>query len=79
MIQSGSPNISVGLWEACHSLNSLQSLQLQKDLSGVKITTEILDGGIKKILEGLKKVRTLGPDYERCHRQLTSKWDFLKK
>ncbi|XP_059484019.1 BLOC-3 complex member HPS1 [Neocloeon triangulifer] len=79
VLETGSTNISVGLWEACHALNSLQSLQLQKDLSGVKATTEILDGGVKKILEGLKKIRSLGPDYERCHRQLTANWDFLRK
>ncbi|CAB3366142.1 Hypothetical predicted protein [Cloeon dipterum] len=79
VLETGSSNISAGLWEACHALNSLQSLQLQKDMSGVKAATEHLDCGVKKILEGLKKIRSLGPEYERCHRQLTANWDALKK
>ncbi|KAF4521215.1 hypothetical protein B566_EDAN010755 [Ephemera danica] len=79
LVMVGSSSMSAGLWESTHALNLLQSLQLQRDLTGVRHTADCLDVAVKKILEGLRKIRSQRPELERCHRQLTSSWDFLRK
>jgi hypothetical protein len=77
--QIGNVMVSSGLYEVFHHLNVLQSVHLQRGTDEVKHTFENLESGIKKVFEGLKKIRHLRPEVENCQRKLHSKWDFMRK
>jgi hypothetical protein len=45
----------------------------------VKHTFDNLESGIKKVFEGLKKIRHLRPEVENLQRKLQCKWEFMRK
>jgi hypothetical protein len=75
----GNVMVSSGLYEVFHFLNVLQSVRLQREMDEVKHTFDNLENGIKKLLEGLKKIRHIKPEVENCQRKLLSKWEFMRK
>lgn len=78
-LQIGNVMVSSGLYEVFHYLNVLQSVRLQREIDEVKHTFDNLESGIKKVFEGLKKIRHIRPEVENCQRKLHSKWDFMRK
>ncbi|PNF40203.1 hypothetical protein B7P43_G08272 [Cryptotermes secundus] len=79
MFEIGNVMVSSGLYEVFHYLNVLQSVRLQREMDEVKHTFDNLESGIKKVFEGLKKIRHIRPEVENCQRKLHSKWDFMRK
>jgi len=45
----------------------------------LKYIFDYLESGIKKVFEGLKKMRHLRPEVENLQRKLQSKWEFMRK
>lgn len=78
MFECGNNLVSVGLNDAFHSLNALQSMQTQKDIDGVRHAFEFLDSGMKKIFDGLKKLKNVKA-IDQCQKNLQTKWDFMRK
>ena len=62
-----------------HFLNVLQSIHLQRDMDEVKHMFDNLESGIKKVFDGLKKIRHLRPEAENVQRKLHCKWEFIRK
>jgi hypothetical protein len=77
--QTGSTAVSSGLCEVFYFLNALQSIHLQRDMDEVKHMFDYLESGIKKVVEGLKKMRHLRPEVENLQRKLQYKWEFMRK
>lgn len=71
--------MSSGLCEVFYFLNLLQSVQSQRDMDELKHIFDYLESGIKKVFEGLKKMRHLRPEVETLQRKLQSKWEFMRK
>jgi hypothetical protein len=71
--------VSSGLFEVFHHLNVLQSVHLQREMDEVKHAFDNLESGIKKVFDGLKKIRHIRPEVENCQRKLHSKWEFMRK
>ncbi|XP_046385699.1 Hermansky-Pudlak syndrome 1 protein isoform X2 [Ischnura elegans] len=86
MIETGSGAVANGLHEAFSALTSLQSLQLQRDVAGVRAAFESLETGIKHIFDGVRKSKpktkcaTLSTfDLDACVLRLRSCWEFIRK
>jgi hypothetical protein len=77
--QTGNSALSSGLCEVFHFLNVLQSIHLQRDMDEVKHMFDNLESGMKKVFEGLKKIRHLRPEVENLQRKLQCKWEFIRK
>lgn len=71
--------VSSGLYDVFHFLNVLQSVHLQGDMDEVKHTFDNLESGIKKVFEGVKKIRHIRPEVENCQHKLQCKWEFMRK
>jgi hypothetical protein len=79
VFQTGSSTVSSGLCEVFHFVNVLQTINLQRDMDEVKHVFDHLESGIKKVFEGLKKMRHLRPEVENLQRKLQCKWEFMRK
>jgi len=79
MFETGSSTVSSGLCEVFYFLNVLQSIHSQKDMDELKHIFDYLESGIKKVFEGLKKMRHLRPEVENLQRKLQCKWEFMRK
>lgn len=71
--------MSSGLCEVFYFLNVLQSIHSQRDMDELKHIFDYLESGIKKVFEGLKKMRHLRPEVENLQRKLQCKWEFMRK
>jgi len=71
--------VSSGLCEVFYFLNVLQSIQSQRDMDELKHIFDYLESGIKKVFEGLKKMRHLRPEVENLQRKLQCKWELMRK
>lgn len=78
LFECGNSAVSLGLNDAFLALNALQNMQLQKDVDGVRQAFDFLDSGMKKLLDGLKKLKNCKA-VEMCQKNLSSKWTFLRK
>ncbi|KAG8224327.1 hypothetical protein J437_LFUL004283 [Ladona fulva] len=86
MVKTGSGAVANGLHETFSALNSLQSLQLQRDVAGVRAAFDTLDAGVKHVFDGLRRSKpkaksaTLSAyDLDACTLRLKSCWDFIRK
>ncbi|KAK3930600.1 Hermansky-Pudlak syndrome 1 protein-like protein [Frankliniella fusca] len=79
MVQTPMGPLCSGLSDALQALNVLQTLQVQKDLEGVKLAFEALDGSMKRAFDGLKKVKATASSVETCSSKLQGVWDFMKR
>lgn len=77
LLECGNSLVSTGLNDAFHALNALQNMQTQKDVEGVRYAFDFLDAGMKKIFEGLKKMKI--KPVEACQKNLQPKWEFIKR
>ena len=71
--------MSSGLCEVFYFLNVLQSIHSQGDMDELKHIFDYLESGIKKVFEGLKKMRHLRTEVENLQRKLQCKWEFMRK
>lgn len=71
--------MSSGLCEVFYFLNVLQSVHSQRDMDELKHVFDYLESGIKKVFEGLKKMRHLRSEVENLQRKLQYKWEFMRK
>ncbi|KAK6624388.1 hypothetical protein RUM44_011247 [Polyplax serrata] len=78
VLECGNSSVSTGLNDAFSALNALQSMQVQKDIEGVRHAFDFLDAGMKKIFDGARKFKNSKP-IDMCHKNLNSKWGFLRK
>lgn len=76
--ECGNSSVSSGLNDAFSALNVLQSMQVQKDIEGVRHAFDFLDSGMKKIFDGIKKFKN-SKRIEMCKKNLITKWGFLRK
>ncbi|XP_021934600.1 Hermansky-Pudlak syndrome 1 protein homolog isoform X2 [Zootermopsis nevadensis] len=79
MFETGNGMVSSGLYDVFHFLNVLQTVHLQGETDEVKHSFENLENGIKKVFEGLKKMRHIRPEIENCQHRLQCKWEFMRK
>ncbi|KAJ4431514.1 hypothetical protein ANN_20112 [Periplaneta americana] len=79
MLETGNVMVSSGLCEVFHFLDVLQGFHLQREMEEVKHAFESLESGVKKVFEGLKKIRHIKQEVENCQRRLQNKWEFIRK
>ncbi|XP_071448047.1 BLOC-3 complex member HPS1 [Hetaerina americana] len=86
IIETGSGAVANGLHEAFAALTSLQSLQLQRDVAGVRVAFDSLETGIKHIFDGVRRSKPKSKsatmsafDLESCVLRLRSCWEFIRK
>ncbi|XP_026289736.1 BLOC-3 complex member HPS1 [Frankliniella occidentalis] len=79
MVQTPMGPLCNGLSDALQALNVLQTLQVQKDLDGVKLAFEALDGSMKRSLDALKKIKATASSIETCSSKLQGLWDFIRR
>ncbi|KAF5295998.1 hypothetical protein FQA39_LY12770 [Lamprigera yunnana] len=77
IIEVGNALISSGLYDTFHHLNVMQIVQIQRDVETLKPAFENLDTAIKKLTDGLKKVKN--STYDLTQKQLFKKWEHMRK
>ncbi|KAK4882940.1 hypothetical protein RN001_006259 [Aquatica leii] len=77
IIEVGNALVSSGLYDAFYHLNAMQIVQIQHDVETLKPAFENLDTAIKKLTDGLKKVKN--SMFDLSYKQLLKKWDYMRK
>ncbi|KAF5273063.1 hypothetical protein FQR65_LT04805, partial [Abscondita terminalis] len=77
IIEIGNALISSGLYDAFYHLNAMQIVQIQRDIETLKPAFDNLDTAIKKLTDGLKKVKN--SVFDLSYKQLSKKWDYMRK
>lgn len=80
IIEASNLSTSSGLYDSFYYLNTINNLQLQKDIDELKPAFDNLDTAIKKSIDGIKKNRNhINNDIDMCQRRLQVKWEFIRK
>ncbi|XP_046749645.1 uncharacterized protein LOC124413238 isoform X3 [Diprion similis] len=80
IIEASNLSTSSGLYDSFYYLNTMNNLQLQKDIDELKPAFDNLDAAIKKSIDGIKKNRNhINNDIDMCQRRLQVKWEFIRK
>ncbi|XP_012268741.2 Hermansky-Pudlak syndrome 1 protein homolog isoform X1 [Athalia rosae] len=80
IIEASNLSTSSGLYDTFYHLNTINNLQLQKDIDELKPAFDNLDTAIKKSIDGIKKNRNhINNDIDMCQRRLQVKWEFIRK
>ncbi|XP_046623434.1 Hermansky-Pudlak syndrome 1 protein homolog isoform X1 [Neodiprion virginianus] len=80
IIEASNLSTSSGLYDSFYYLNTINNLQLQKDIDELKPAFDNLDAAIKKSIDGIKKNRNhINNDIDMCQRRLQVKWEFIRK
>lgn len=77
IIETGNVTVASSLYETFLHLHTMQTVQIQRDIETLRPTFESLDVAIKKLCEGLKKLKN--STVEQSYKQLLKKWDFTRK
>uniref|UniRef100_A0A1Y1JYQ2 Hermansky-Pudlak syndrome 1 protein homolog n=1 Tax=Photinus pyralis TaxID=7054 RepID=A0A1Y1JYQ2_PHOPY len=77
IIEVGNALISSGLYDTFFHLNAIQTAQIQRDIETLKPAFDNLDTAIKKLTDGLKKVKN--STFELSYKQLSKQWDYMRK
>lgn len=77
IIEVGNALISSGLYDTFYHLNAIQTAQIQRDIETLKPAFDNLDTAIKKLTDGLKKVKN--STFDLSYKQLSKQWDYMRK
>lgn len=77
IIENGNASISSNLYETFFHLNTIQSVQMQREAESLRPAFEKLDSTIKKLCDSLKKSKNSSVD--SYYKQLTKKWEVMRK
>lgn len=77
LIETANPTLASNLYICFLYFHIIQTVQIQRDMETLRPAFERLDLGVKKLCDGLKKIKTSA--VEQCYKQLLKKWDFTKK
>lgn len=77
IMEMGNLAVSASLYEAFLYLHIMQTVQIQRDIETLRPAFESLDASVKKLCEGLKKLKS--STIEHSYKQLLKKWDFTRK
>lgn len=77
IIEIGNLVVASSLYEAFLHLHVIQTVQIQRDVETLRPAFENFDLAIKKLCEGLKKLKH--STLEQCYKQLSKKWDITRK
>lgn len=77
LLETGNITVASGLYESFFHLHVMQTVQIQRDADTLRPAFENLDHSVKKLCEGLKKLKS--SSVEHCYKQLLKKWDFIRK
>lgn len=76
-LEIGKESISSNLYETFSNLHMMQIVQVQNDTETLRPAFEKLDSSIKRLCEGLKKLKN--NNIENCYKHLMKQWDFMRK
>lgn len=76
-IEIGKEKVSSKLYETFTDLHTMQIVQIQGDKETLRPAFEKLDSSVKKLCEGLKKIKNNSA--EVAGKQLLKKWEFMRK
>lgn len=77
LLEVGNAIVATSLYEAFLHLHVMQTVQIQHDIETLKPAFENLDLAMKRLCDGLKKVK-IGC-VEVSYKQLLKRWDFIRK
>ena len=78
MLQIGNVIVCSGLYETFQFVNSF-SRHRCSEVDVLKYSSDVLESGVKKLFEGLKKVRHRHAEVEHSLRHVHSNWDLVRK
>lgn len=73
----GNPAVSASIYETFCHLHTMQQVQIQRDNETLQIAFENLDIAMRRLNDSLKKNKNVSVDHS--YKQLTKKWDVIKK
>lgn len=77
LVEVGNAAVAASLYETFCHLHTMQLIQIQRDKEILQPAFDNLDLATKKLNDSLKKCKN--KNIETCHKQLTRKWDVIKK
>lgn len=77
IVETGNLGVALNLYESFFYLHVMQTVQIQRDIETLRPAFENLDVSVKKLCEGLKKIKN--SSVEHSYKQLLKRWDFTRK
>lgn len=77
LFEIGNPAVSASIYETFCHLHTMQQVQIQRDNETLQIAFENLDIAMRRLNDSLKKNKNISVDHS--YKQLTKKWDVIKK
>lgn len=77
LIEAGNPALAASIYETFCHMHTMQQVQIQRDNGTLQIAFENLDIAMRRLNDSLKKNKNVSID--RCFKQLSNKWDVIKK
>lgn len=77
IVEIGNPVVSLSVYETFCHLHTMQQIQIQRDRETLQMAYQNLDIAVKRLHDSLKKNKDVSVD--QSFKQLTKKWDVIKK
>lgn len=77
IIENGNSSISSSLYETFFHLNTIQLVQMQRDVESLRPAFDKLDSAVKRLCDFLKKSKSIVT--ESNYKLLTKKWEVMRK